>query len=523
MATVLARTYCWLTDIEWREPYQWGEPVDLAPLLEEYATVFELRGEPHKNRVKEVLEKWRAQSVRTDRSADLVGEFYELLEVLEIRKWDFDNPIRLNVVGTLARFTSLLADYERVRRRARLDVDVPGEQVGGEWGGEWFYKNLAIHIVNYAQGAYEGFDGEPDLMIDAVDVTTVHRAKGLEWPAVFVPSLTSNRFPSSRTGQQKDWLVPRGLFNAARYEGSDADERRLFYVAVTRARDWASVSCHDRVTKNAVRPSPYWEELEDLHIDPNDIVLPPIETQSEGDEDKLSITFSEMAAYLDCGLAYRLRSLVGFEPRLAPELGYGKAVHHLLRRIAEHTQTTGSIPTKDELDDMLDDHFFLPTANKAGHRKMKEAARRLIGNYVENHETDLHRVWETERPFEIHLDRVTVSGRADVILDKEDGIPTRLAIVDYKTSTDDDIAPYELQLQVYANAGQREGLNIRATYLHDLNGTRHEVAVDTDSILSAERIVDEAAARIRSRDFEPSPGARCRTCEVRTICSARAV
>ena len=301
VATVLARTYCWLSGIDWREPYQWGERVELAPLLEEYATVFELRGQPHKNRVKKVLEKWRAQSVRADRSADLVGDFYELLEVLEIRDWDFDDPIRLNIVGTLARYTSLLVDYERVRRRARPDVDLHGEQVGGEWGGAWYYKNLAIHIVNYAQGAYEGFDGEPDLTIDAVDVTTVHRAKGLEWPAVFVPSLTERRFPSFRTGQQKDWLVPRARFNAARYEGSDADERRLFYVAATRARDWISVSRHDRVTKNLVRPSPYWKELEDLHIDPNDIMLPPIETQSDGDEDALSITFSDMASFLDCG------------------------------------------------------------------------------------------------------------------------------------------------------------------------------------------------------------------------------
>ena len=522
VATVLTKTYCWLTGIDWRKPYQYGEPIELASLLKEYATVFELRGRPHKNRVTKMLEKWRAQSVRTDRTTDLVGDFYELLEVLEVRDWDFDDPIRLNVVGTLARFTSLLADYESVRRRARPDVDVHGEQVGGEWGGKWYYKNLAIHIVNYAQGAYEGFDGEPDLTIDAVDITTVHRAKGLEWPAVFIPSLTSNRFPSSRTGQQQDWLVPRALFNAARYEGSDADERRLFYVAATRARDWVSVSRHDRVTRNSVRPSPYWKELEDLHIDPNDIVLPPIETQSDGNEDTLAITFSEMASFLDCGRAYRLRTLVGFEPRLAPELGYGKAVHHLLRRVAEHTQTTGAAPTKDGLDAMLNDHFFLPTANKVGHRKMKDAARRLIGNYVDNHEADLHRVWETERPFELHLDGVTVSGRADVILDKEGGVPTGLAIVDYKTSTDDDITPYELQLQVYANAGQREGLDIRATYLHDLNGKRHAVAVDANSIRSAEGIVDEAAARIRNRDFEPSPGARCRTCEVRTICSARA-
>jgi len=187
---------------------------------------------------------------------------------------------------------SLLADYESVRRRARRDADVHGEQVGGEWGGEWYYKNLAIHMVNYAQGEYEGFDGEPDLTIDAVDITTVHRAKGLEWPAVFIPSLTARRFPSFRTGQRQEWLVPRTLFNAARYEGSDADERRLFYVAATLARDWVSVSRHDWVTQNKVQPSPCWEELKELRIDPDDIVLPPIDTQSDSDEDVLAVTFS---------------------------------------------------------------------------------------------------------------------------------------------------------------------------------------------------------------------------------------
>ena len=83
---------------------------------------------------------------------------------------------------------------------------------------------------------------------------------------------------------------------------------------------------------------------------------------------------------------------------------------------------------------MLDDRFFLPTANKVAHREMKEAARKLIGDYVTEYRSDLFRVWESERPFELRLDGVTISGRADVILDHEDGVPTGLAILDYKTS-----------------------------------------------------------------------------------------
>ena len=154
--------------------------------------------------------------------------FYELLTVLDVRDWDLSDQLQVNRLGTLARFSALLADYESVRRRARPDAVAEGEQVGGESRGTWYYRNLALHIINYAQGAYEGFDGEDDFALNAIDLTTVHRAKGLEWPAVFVPAVTAKRFPSSRSGQIQDWLVPRWMFDATRYEGGDADERRLF-------------------------------------------------------------------------------------------------------------------------------------------------------------------------------------------------------------------------------------------------------------------------------------------------------
>ena len=179
------------------------------------------------------LREWRDAVPGKHRSADLVGELYNLLAELDVRRWDLDDPLSVNRLGTLARFTALLADYESVRCRARPDADVAGEQVGGQHRGDWYYRNLALHIVNYARGTYEGFDGEEDFELDAVDLTTVHRAKGLEWPAVLVPSMTANRFPTTRTGQLQDWLVPRDRFDAARYEGSDADERRLFHVALT--------------------------------------------------------------------------------------------------------------------------------------------------------------------------------------------------------------------------------------------------------------------------------------------------
>jgi DNA helicase-2/ATP-dependent DNA helicase PcrA len=519
-AVVLGHTVAWLSEIEWRDRYGPGRAISDEALLSEYQRVFELPDRT-RNRVARFLREWKAAVPRTDRPANLMAEFYELLDELAVRSWDLSDPLRVNRLGTLARFSSLLVDYESVRRRARPDPDTPGEQLGGQDRGIWYYRNLAIHIINYAQGAYEGFDGEADFVLNAVDLTTVHRAKGLEWPAVFVPSMTASRFPNTRAGRAQPWLVPRDRFSAARYEGSDGDERRLFYVALTRARDWLSVSRHGRVTSRAVAASPYYRELAHLEVAPENIVLPAVETDDHGDGDPISITYSELAAFIECGLAFRLRNLLGFQPRLAPELGYGKAVHHVMRAVAEATKASGHVPTTAQIDELLDESFFLPSASKPAHRQLKDAARRLVTTYAEKYEADLHRTWETERPFELHLDGVTVTGRADVILDQEGGVPTALAIVDYKTATHGDIEDHALQLQVYSDAGRREGLDVRAAYIHDLKAaSRDPVPVEPAAISRAEAVVAEAATRIRARDYFPSPGVRCRSCEVRTICAS---
>jgi DNA helicase-2/ATP-dependent DNA helicase PcrA len=110
-------------------------------------------------------------------------------------------------------------------------------------------------------------------------------------------------------------------------------------------------------------------------------------------------------------------------------------------------------------------------------------------------------------------------GRADVILDQEGGVPSALAIVDYKTAITGDFVEHGLQMQVYADAGRREGLDVRGAYVHDLKAAAREpVPVDPASVDRAETAVTAAAARIRARDYAPNPGQRCRRCEVRTIC-----
>jgi DNA helicase-2/ATP-dependent DNA helicase PcrA len=397
--------------------------------------------------------------------------------------------------------------------------------IGGQDRGEWYYRGFARFVNNYANGTFDGFEGEDDYSINAVDLTTVHSAKGLEWPVVFVPSLTSKRFPSSKNGTEQEWLVPRKMFDAKRYEGSDEDERRLFYVAITRARDWLSLSRHKHVKslRSTAGPSPYFSALSEHCFEVDEITVPKLSASVESDTE-LIISYSDLAAFMECGHAFRLRQRLGFRPRIAEAIGYGRAVHHILRTVAEITKAKGKIPDQKTIDKLLDSNFFLPNASKFMHQKLKQGAKRLIDSYVKDHAADLQRVFETERPFELHLDGVTIVGRADVILDYEDGAASALAIVDYKSATTGDNS-HDLQLQIYTDAGRREGLDVQASYVHDLDsGQRISVDVSSDALKAAEVIAVNAANQLKKRIFLANPEkSRCKICEVRTICKARSL
>ena len=516
-AAVFGATYSWLSDIDWAPGrFIKREQIELDGLLDDYRTAFDLALD-QVGALRDRLEKAKERVNQKDYDVSLVGDFYTLLALLGLSSWDTSDAMVRNRLGTIARFTHVLTDYEAVTRRSRRDPEHQGEQVGGQIGDEWFYRNLALLLVNYANGNYDDFDGEEDLRSDGVALGTVHGAKGLEWPIVFLPSLTDGRFPSSKVGATQEWLVPTDLFDVSRYEGSDADERRLFYVAMTRARDWLSLSSHRRVNKQARRPSPYLAECL-----PDDVSggHPAGAPASKPEESDLALTYSELDAYMTCPQSYLLRNQLGFMPPIKAELGYGNAVHHLMRVIAEKTQDSQKLPTPREINELLNDDFYLPFANKPAHKQMRENARKLVFNYVRDHQDQLRRTWATERAFELYLPGVVVRGRADVIYDDASGTPQNLTIVDYKTSTRGEVK--ELQLQVYAAAARREELTVAGAVVHDMStGVPHSVDVDPLALKASELAVANAAEAIRERDFTPSPErAKCRECDVRRICGS---
>lgn len=521
---ILGKTYAWLVDNPWKgERYGSQEPVELDDLVTEYQRLFN-DGKPIKN-LRAYLTDWKGSVKTTFTSVNLVRDFYKLLNLLGVHNIDPDDPVGSARLGTLARFSQILADYEHVRRRSRPVIENGEKEYRpGQDRGIWFYRQLFNYLQYYALDKYEDFEGEETFDLDAVDILTVHQAKGLEWPVVFLPALVSSRFPARKAGQVQDWLIPERAFTPEarqRYQGGEMEERRLFYVAITRARDMLYLSCF-RKMQNKFQPSPFLEEVAGDPKDQKKLPLPDPFTPPKDERDELpTISFSELAHFEGCPLRFRYSTSLGFQPQLVVELGYGRAIHHILRHVAEETTRTGKIPTAKKIDEIFESEFYLPFANKPAFDQLHRQGRNLIDTYIANHADDLLRVWQTERPFELHLEMGIVRGRADVILDKEGDTIGQLALVDYKTANDprnDDI--HGFQLAIYAAAGRGEGLNVKAAYLHALQeSARRPLPVDSAAVRKARARAKSLIESITEGEFDPRPEkAKCTACDMRAIC-----
>lgn len=523
-ASVLGKLYAWLCGNDWKnERYGQPERITRRGLVAEFNSVF-ANGNAIPG-LEKYLRDWK-KLVDESMPVNLVRDYYRLLNLLGVQTFNLDEPQTSARMGCLARFSQILADFEHVKRRARY-VEENGRPVfrAGQDRGIWFYRELFNYLQYYAIDAYEDFEGEDTFDLDAVDILTVHQAKGLEWPVVFVPALVQGRFPSKYAGQELEWLIPESVFSRKarrRYAGGEMEERRLFYVAMTRARDVLYLSRFRR-KKNRFRPSPFLTEV--AGNDPPVVATLPLPRKftppkDEPDEPP-TVSFSELAQYEDCPLRYRLSTSLGFQPQLATELGYGKTIHHLLRRIADTAREKKRLPTQKEIEALFREEFYLPFANRAAFEHLLASAKKLVYNYLSKYSDDLRRVWQTERFFELHLQNGVVNGRADVILDEEGGIPNKLAIVDYKTATDakpDDV--FAFQLAIYAAAGRGEGLDVQAGYLHHLkDGVRHSLPVHDQAITQARQRASTLLAKLVRGEFPPKPDMKkCRACDVRAVC-----
>lgn len=157
------------------------------------------------------------------------GGNWRLSEILRVfcEKIDFLNEQAADLTTRaedLAGICTILDDYDEIYGDYQLSARITGllRFLGTQAPQEYKYHNFR-----------EGSSDE-----DAVQLMTVHKSKGLEFHTVFLPRLNHREFPVSKMGGKKYYHVLGGVFeeNKAKYDSDTEDERKLFYVAITRAK-----------------------------------------------------------------------------------------------------------------------------------------------------------------------------------------------------------------------------------------------------------------------------------------------
>jgi DNA helicase-2/ATP-dependent DNA helicase PcrA len=362
---------------------------------------------------------------------------------------------------------------------------------------------------------------------DAVSIMTVHQAKGMQWPVVFVPCLRKNRFPSKTPGGRSVWhIIPeQSVPNAPRYKGTIEDERRLFYVALTRAEkylygSWSPLPGNQQQQKS----SPFFEEMTKssyVLTKESSLSFPPsCESRPRKADVLLPLTFSQLKYYFDCPYLFKLRYLYGFNAPISRALGYGHSLHNALAEIhAESLQ--GNIPNVGDIPRLVDEHLHLPFADKVIEDNMRKGAVKTLTRYLQNHRQDLDKLEHVEKVIELTLsDGIVVSGRIDLIRKTD---TQELSIVDFKSDQRaQDESLTEKQLQIYA-LGYQELTGQRADLIEihnlDRGGIQRE-EVDDSLIQSTMQSVVEAGKKLRDDDLPRlyAWSNQCQGCDFVGIC-----
>lgn len=476
---------------------------ELDELEELYTQVFDGRGD-----VDSFIENVESHKENLDPDSwiSLQGELQLILNFMGITDFDF-TEVQLYNVGMLSQ---VISDFELVRKKIKAKA----------------FKYFLGYIRAHGEDQYEGGGNDDPTLINAVKIMTIHRAKGLEFPIVFMPNLVDRRFPPK--SRPFDVWIPDSLFDKSRYEGGLEDERRLFYVAITRSQKYLFITGARAIPSliTGKRPSVFFNEFPEDHV-----LTEPIDDPTERGEADVEMeeplrnfptSYSDLRYYDHCPYNYKLRFIYGFNPEVVMALGYGRNVHNILNMI--HTDYKERVPTGDEIEDIIHKNFYMRYAPTAYQERFKKSVIKLINKYVGRYGGDFNLVLETEKPFEFSIGNGLISGSIDLIkkLDKRGNVEG-IEIVDFKNKEDKEFTTdYEKQLKLYAIASLKSlGLNPKKATVHHLdNGKLSKVDISSVELTRVENEIKDEIDKITNRHFPKNPeGKKCRNCDFKIICN----
>jgi len=396
---------------------------------------------------------------------------------------------------------------------------------------------------------------EADVETPAVRVLTVHKAKGLEFPVVFLVNLVQEKFPSRRRRDALD--LPIDMMKAVLPTGDyhQQEERRLFYVGMTRARrELYLTSASDYggtrerkvsqfvlealdLPRDATRPfkARPVEEIEHFAPAPEAVeaLLVPLAPDAE-----ITLSHKQIDDYQTCPLKYFNVHVKRIPIRRHHAVAYGAVVHKVVEYYLTRRAVGNYTPLDDLLaiyerawagEDILHDRPGVSREPAEGfltreHEEARKAAGRdALKRFWNQEEADGIKPTYVEKEFGFTLGPNRVRGRYDRV--DEDLLGT--VIIDYKTSevtrqkdADRRVAG-SLQLKMYALAWREMTgalpQRVELRFIDSAVVGRHSpTAEDAEAAITA---VEAAAAGIRARRFDATPSwGACRSCAYNQIC-----
>ena len=410
-----------------------------------------------------------------------------------------------------------------------------------------------------------------DDKFDAVKIMTVHSAKGLEFKYVFVVNLVRRKFPSDE--RKAPIEIPEELIKEVLPSGDFhiQEERRLFYVALTRAKQGLFLTWGlDYGGKEMKKPSPFLiesnliskESLENKSFFKNSnfcfrkslnnsFKLESNETDTLGKTIKGFLpdhfSFSQITAFKSCPLQYKFSHIFKIPSRGKPIFTFGKTMHSTLHKFValavkdreieqkglfgegKKTKKENHFPSLKELMEIYDkewsdDWYESEEIKKEFYNKGKKSLKLFYENLKEK---GLNLIFINDEPalektFSLKLNGDYFIGAIDRIDDLGNGF---VEIIDYKTGNPKKTAGKEekLQLLIYQLALEKV-FGIKAeklTYYYLEDGSCLSFSSKEKEMEKIEQELKEAISRIKRSNFKPTPGWQCNYCDFKDICAHR--
>jgi ATP-dependent DNA helicase UvrD/PcrA len=467
----------------------------------------------------------------------------------------------------LDRFAAFIREWER----KALAEGQPGETTesagasgGADAQGE---RKEGKRLRDFLEYLYYFNEARGDVCIedqpaeDAVELMTVHSAKGLEFPHVFVIRLSKRDFPTG--GRKAVFEFPAELMKEEKPEGDFhiQEERRLFYVALTRAKMRLTLCT---VVNKWKKQSPFLEDfLEDRKVKTFDtqqltpkVVLAPVEEEAAPEPDSadpmdlfsglrepsraysrvalwaksfhpprpepLQLSASAINEYEHCPMKYMLHRMWSIRGGPHAEATFGSVMHKTVQEFVRQVRQARKVSVED-LEMIYDREWSSAGFPDDYHENeyRREGREALKAFHVAYMAAPADVVYQ-EKTFELPMEHeIIVVGRVDQVnqIGKRE-----YEIVDYKTGRPKDAkkAGEDLQLSIYALAA-REVLDIEPTRLAFYNLMTNETVAtsrDEKALAVAKQRIAQIADRIRAGDFTPKRGYGCASCDYQPLCPA---